>query len=328
MIAGEYAVLRPTGSCLAVAVGEVVEVRVDPTASPPSAKLTVADEVVRLDLPDSGIADGAAHRPRRPHGIGGLATIAEEALRRVGADGSRGPRGSITLTVVGGRLGGQKTGVGTSAAVAVAAVEAAALLWRTTETRAPLEAASRIDAALGAHISGQDGQGSGYDIVTISLGGVVAWQRGETPRSMPWPNGLFGVALFTGKQDDTREALRRGVDPQSAEVTAIAAATDALRDDWQHAAPATLLDRLRDCEAAAEALAGEYQHLRPQAVRTATDFIKSWRAIARTSGAGGGDCVLALGEDAERISALARGWQARGGAVVAELPAGVATRGR
>ncbi len=300
MLAGEYAVLRPHGIALAVAVGEVV--RSTLTAGAPHVTMHAFDQTFDLP-PDERVAPG-------------LLGFAARALAWL--EMHNGIRLTSHLTLhVNGAIGGAKVGLGTSAAVTVATLRA--VLENAGVRWSPARVA---DAARQIHGAGQ-GAGSGYDVTTIAMGGCVAYQRTpDRAHHLPWPRGLFGLALFSGAPAPTQAALDKPP-IQAAHLDAIDRAARDLLIAWPKSVP-EILAALRSCDAAFLAAAADDPDLVPSHVVALRAQIEAHGCTPRASGAGGGDCVLAFSSSAEAIATLADDWQRGGGHVVAHLPTRIA----
>lgn len=309
MIAGEYAVLRPDGLAVAVAVGRVVQVCLRPSPAP---LLTLH----AFDRQWQAAAEDLAATPQLHHG---LQQVAAQALRWLRDTQGLSLTEDLRLDVH-GAVGGQKVGLGTSAAVTVACVRAVLV---SAGLPAPSERVAAWSRAI--HAQSQGSLGSGYDVTTIAYGGAIAYRR-QPDRAQPlgWPSDLYAAALFTGVAAPTRPALDR---------TLPAAALDGIRDAAVrlHAAWASggsaVVAAASDCEVALEAAAGACPDLLPEAVRGLRDHITGHGCTARTSGAGGGDCVLALSSDPASLDRTVTAWQARGGHVAARMPSDLAPSG-
>lgn len=297
MLAGEYAVLRPHGVCLAVAVGEVVRA----VWGPGQTGVTLHAFGQKLPLSTTGLPGYAA-----------------QAIAWLEARGVGMPNAHLTLHVA-GAVGAAKVGLGTSAAVTVATLrallEARGLLWSAAEVSA---------AAREIHGTGQ-GAGSGYDVTAIAHGGVTAYSRTpDTATPLTWPTGLYGAALFSGQPAATGPALQKAP-LTSAHLDAIGQAARQLVDAWT-CEPGDILEALATCDAAYLAAASVDPSLVPPAVAQTRQAIADGGCVARGSGAGGGDCVLAFTDDPQRIAWLCTHWTNAGHVVVARLPADIAPR--
>ncbi len=295
MLAGEYAVLFADGSCVAAAVGEIAHARWTPGER---AALTLdAFDAVRTwpwaEVPQDGM-------------MRFVCTAVSEAL----AHASAGPKaalqtlGALHVQVAGQRKG-LKLGLGSSAATTVATLRAT--LRGVGQPLPPGDLARLADRV---HKACQDGAGSGYDVHTIAHGGCVHFDgpaRVATP--LRWPAGLFGAALYTGRPASTVAALRRGIGPATPGVAAIRAAAEELVAAWRSGDVPRVLAAATACEAAFDTLAEHHDWLVPEALAQTRQHIRDHGAVARTSGAGGGDCVLALSDDPTVIDALVETWQ-------------------
>ena len=300
MLAGEYAVLRPHGLCVAVAVGEVV--RATWTPGPAQLVMRAFAQVMPVDVAAES-ADG-------------LPGYVVGALRWLRAHHLPFPDQTLTLDVQ-GAVGGSKVGLGTSAAVTVATLgavlDAHGCAWTPDEVAA---------AAREIHGTGQ-GAGSGYDVTTIAHGGCVQYERSpDRAAARPWPVGLHGAALFSGQSAATAPALQKA--PMSTRhLDAIDAAARGLADAWTGPV-AGILAALATCDAAYVAAAVDDPALVPPAIVHTRAAITAAGCVPRGSGAGGGDCVLAFSDDPGRIATLCNDWIAQGNTVVARLPADLA----
>ena len=278
MFAGEYSVVDGSAPSLAVAVDGRVTVSVTPggerwRVTSPSMEL---DEAPVGDVPvvDAAVAD-CSGLPQ-----GGLVSISTELP--VGA------------------------GLGSSAALCVAAVGALRAL-------AGLDAPT-VEDVVRVHRAAQGGVGSGYDVATCLLGGVVRFELvHDEPKAerLAWPQGLAYAVLTSGLKASTvalvervrawREAkgdeAERWVVPMGARAREVAEAF-ALGES-----PA-ILDAVANAEEALVAMdrAGAIG-LMPRTHAELKAAVEDAGAYARTSGAGGGDCVWALSPDPAVIAA-------------------------
>ena len=296
MLAGEYAVLRPHGVALAVAVGEVVRSSLTPGA--PRVTMHAFEQTFELPA-DERIAPG-------------LLGFAARTLAWAESHHGIQLRAHLTLHVT-GAIGGAKVGLGTSAAVTVATLRAV-----VQSAGAHWSAARIAEAARQIHGAGQ-GAGSGYDVTTIAFGGCVAYQRTpDRAHHLLWPRGLVGLALFSGAPAPTQAALNK---PPVAthHLDAIDDAARALIAAWSEPVPA-ILARLHACDDAFLAAAADDPDLLPPEILSVRARIAAHVCVARASGAGGGDCVLAFADDIDAVRALAQDWERSGGHVVAQFP--------
>jgi phosphomevalonate kinase len=315
MLAGEYAVLRPGGRCLALAVGRLVEGMLGAASDRPTVTVRAFGKDVVFQ----------ALQPR-PEPLPGLPGFASAALDWLELHQHLALHHDLHLQV-GGDVEGRKVGLGTSAAVTVATLRAVL----ASQRRAGVEGASTSPTTVTAwgraiHAQGQGKRGSGYDVATISHGGVLAWQHEPAQAvHLAWPEGLHGAALFSGVPAATTSALAR--DPLSdADLDNIAGAATALLQVWSHGRPELILDALRSCERAFTGAAVHVADLDPAPLRDLRTLIQSTGCIARTSGAGGGDCVLALSDSPQTVQQAVTAWTAIGGRTVALLPHDLAPR--
>jgi phosphomevalonate kinase len=293
MLAGEYVVAAGRAPALAVATGLRATVTVRETVAAgwlvdaPALGLSAAQ---LADVPI--LSEVVALYPGLRHG-----------RIEVASDLGAGPR---------------KPGLGGSSAVCVAAA-------RATAAWAERPMASLADL-VAAHRRSQGGVGSGYDIAAALHGGVTLYQSSSLTAGPPsveplaWPEGLFAAVFFSGRSASTREQLERVSawrleDPESYEacIEPLAAETNDFIRIFRTGDVARILVQAAQLQ---EELAffdrvGDVGILPVGPVQLA-GAIEDAGAVARTAGAGGGDCMWALSDDPALIDAAARAASALG----------------
>jgi phosphomevalonate kinase len=309
-VTGEYAVLTGAPAVVA-AVDRYAHVRFDLT--PGDGPLVVESE-----------AEGRALTLARPLAgsiPGGDAGAVVAALRAVAS--RPGASGRVTVDSRAFLVGERKLGLGRSSATLAAAT--AALLGSATS-------ASVLTTALAANASFQDGLGSGADVAASVYGGVVEVTRGGvglqvTARQLP--AGLHLVAGWTGDSAHTTPLLARfAAATRTGQVralddlraTAVAAADAVARGDAAALAAAvdrsaTLLERLGE-ETGIAIVTPALARLVAAARRVG--------AAAKPSGAGAGDCGIALATSPAQAAAIRAAWQEEG---ILPLPIAIAPEG-
>jgi len=271
MVAGEYGIVYGGTASLAVTVGRRITVEVRSGGRGWS---------VRSE--SHGVLDGD------PSAV----PVVDKALAHV-----RGipPGGLISIE---SELGGpEKLGLGSSAALCVATVGALRRLAGSDE--------AAVDEVIMVHRAAQGGRGSGYDVAAALLGGATLYERsGDTARArrVPWPEGLHAAVFYTGHPASTvdlldRVAAWRAEDPEDmqAYLTPLAEESRELIDAWLAGDVPRLLTAMAQVQEELDAFdrAGEigiYGGGQMQLLAALEDA----GAVARTSGAGGGDCVWAF----------------------------------
>jgi phosphomevalonate kinase len=193
--------------------------------------------------------------------------------------------------------GAQKLGLGSSAAVTVAAT---ALALGSVDDREQLFA-----IASAAHVRAQAGVGSGADIAASVHGGVISYTFQRVVR-LSWPRGVTLVAFFTGASANTRELVAAVKDARAGRRAAVDAALAAIgaaslaagNACAQHSpevaatgllAAMTLASLATDQLAAASGVA-----LVPTSVHEVRAVAARLGGTAKTTGAGGGDVAIAV----------------------------------
>ena len=281
-VSGEYAVLSGAPA-IACAVSRYVRVRVldgGAQEAEEAARWREAGE----DLILGGSASGAA--PRRRLEIDSQALYA---------------------------IDGAKYGLGSSAAVA-AAVTGALLA-----SRGSLPAISeQLRVATALHRARQGVGGSGVDVAASLYGGVVAVTAGRVER-LDWPRGLVCAVLSSGRPAHTgsaverfRAAMKGGSRELRGALNRLEAEAETVKRAWRSGARAAL-KALERYAAAWQALdrAGELGvYSAPH--RELLGLARASDCFYKPSGAGGGDCGLALARDRASIDSMRRSAAAKG----------------
>ena len=307
-LTGEWAVLVGAPAIVA-AVDRRVTVRVTPTVETSLVVDSRAEGLQRT------ISDRTASLP------GGDAGAVASAWQAMAGGGAQVIVDSSTFLI-----GERKLGLGRSAAVIAAATAAFRRL-----AGEPLDPTALRRAALAANARFQAGRGSGGDIAAVVHGGVVEVRRGADDLAVATrhlPAGLHLVAGWTGDSAHTTPLLAQF---EAAVATRPAALSD-LCDTAEAGADALARDHADDfCRAidrAARALArlGDDLDLPiyTPALQRLVAVAERVGAVAKPSGAGGGDCGIALATSAAQAAAVRIAWQEAG---IVPLPIAIAPEG-
>jgi len=302
-VTGEYAVLAGAPALLAaVDRRALVHIALEPGAGALEAE-SLAEGTRRV-----------IHDPEREPLGGGDAGAVLAALRivRAAAPSLAAMRAQVVVDTRTFLVDGEKLGLGRSAATVTAAV-AAFLAGVGRHDRGEI-----LEAALAAHALFQDGRGSGADVAAAARGGVLEFRRdgarvAVTTRALP--RGLHLLVGWSGEGGATDPMLRRFAagtgEPRSLrELSAVAerAAAAVERGDGAAlldavASTADLLARLGD-EVGIPIVTPALARLVAAARRVG--------AAAKPSGAGGGDCGIALATSEAQADAVRAAWRAEG----------------
>lgn len=291
------------------------------TASAPG-KLLLAGEYAVLDGATAVVIAvdrraTARRAPRQPSPF--LDALAAQLARRFGVEHpcAHAATADIAVDTAEFSRGGQKLGLGSSAAATVAA---AALALAAADPAAAADAPDRdqiFELAFAAHgdAQGQRGsRGSGADIAAATYGGVLTYRTrpdtdarnagaasGGCDRAiLPVPRSITLLPFFTGHSADTVTMVARVHAARTAGATArsleaIAAASLALALALQRDDASEILRAIRDGGAALAALGEAAGHdLETAAVRAARTALARFGGAAKTTGAGGGDLAIAV----------------------------------
>jgi phosphomevalonate kinase len=324
-LAGEYAVLDGAPAVVA-AVDRHVEVRLT---------LRPGERLTRIHAPGhSEPLDFASERfEDAPPELRFAVAAIDEGRRRLPELGEGGLDLEIHSGLEGGATAGQKIGLGGSAAVSTAIAAALFAAARGGAAGSPDEV---FATAFTAHRSAQSGIGSGADVAASVYGGLLLFE--PRPEALPRVTKLTGppetelLVAWSGRSAATGPLVRhylgleRGSRPRSAgeaggprdlfvaasrsSVAAIAAGLRAGRVDVRAVNDnGETLERLgRD--AGLPLLTPDLERI--------VSIARAAGAGAKISGAGGGDCAIALTAD-PRIAARVRAAWRDVGIVVLDL---------
>ena len=304
-LTGEYAVLRGAPALVA-AVDRHAEVSVRLEAGPGPLvveSLTDGQRYV-MDDPDAEELTGGD--------LGAI--LAALRVARAWAPELARMRADVTVDARPFLVDGKKLGLGRSAASVTAAV---AGFLAGADHRDPAEV---CEAAIAAHALFQEGHGSGADVAAAARGGVVEFRRSAGQLAIAArqvPPGLHLVVGWTGVSVPTDPLLKRftayaarheppalgALCAVAERAAAAAAASDASGFGEAVAETAKLLARL-----------GEETGIpivTPPLVRL-VDAAQRLGAVAKPSGAGGGDCGIAFATSPEQADAVRAAWRAEG----------------
>jgi phosphomevalonate kinase len=337
MVAGEYAVLEPHAPSVVVAVDRFIQADI---ALAPENKLTLSNfklEDIAFRLQDGQLCFESSDT--RLRFVGEALGVSLLYLREMGR-----PIRPFHITLK-SRLedaSGRKFGLGGSAAAVVVTVAAVLNLLGATLGIPPAQKLIFKLAAI-AHLRAQ-GSGSGADVAASTYGGWLGYTsyhaewlqaRLKTPESLsalldsPWPflsvvpispvpRGLCLQVGWTGEPVSTAELIKRvralranfpGAYGHFLEESRLAVRH--LVAGLESANPGRALAGLERNRQALQAL-GE-----TAGVEIETPALKELHCLAeryggggKPSGAGGGDCGIALMFDDERLEALQAAWKA------------------
>jgi phosphomevalonate kinase len=281
ILTGEYAVLDGAPALVTAVDRRAVATRDNVRGSSPFL-LAVAQEIANR----RGIADPAA-----------------QAALEIAVDSSAFYDGH-----------GTKLGLGSSAAVTVAATACA------LSANGPIDRAEVLAIASAAHGNAQGlrgTRGSGADIAAAVHGGTIAFTIEGTCKKLPWPASVALVPFFTGAAADTVTLVAQIAAAREARRTEVDAALIAIGDASRAACGALSAPR----ELAGAALVAALSlaaigidrlavvtgvDLVPTCVTTARSALTRLGGTAKTTGAGGGDVGVAVVPVATDVTEVGR----------------------
>lgn len=287
MLLGEYAVLRGAPA-IVTATAERARVQLVPAT----------DGCWTIACPGF---DAAQHRfedlndPRLAQALPLLSAVLQET-------GGIPSGGQLTLDTRAFVRDGHKLGLGSSAALA------AALLWALKARQA-----DHFPAALAAHRRFQNGRGSGIDVAASVDGGTLIFEAGKaepTRTPVPWP--LSGLWVWSGRPASTTDRLQRlehfgREHPQQLDehMAVLRRCCENATAAVKTGAVAALTDALENFRGQLEGLDNDAGlAVWTPAHRRIQQEAEQFGVFYKTSGAGGGDCGIALHQERDRLAAL------------------------
>ena len=202
---------------------------------------------------------------------------------------------------------GQKLGLGSSAAAAVAAIGAT---WDALGQ--PFEPAALFPIALNAHRAAQGGRGSGGDVAAAVLGGVVAYGGPQSVRGLDDKLPAELVVFRAGDPAATVHFLHsverleaRNPEEHARNVKPIAEAAAGFIEAYEAGDRRGLIDAVAAAHEALDALgsAADVPIVTP-ALQTAAALARGCGGAAKGSGAGGGDVGVGFFPDSDAADAF------------------------
>ncbi len=293
MLSGEYAVLHG-GPAILACVNRFVTVSVAPRDADAS-QLTLrgfADLDVEFTMADGQPVFGDLAEP------GDVALVRQLLI-------AYPPTQPVEMCVDSRPMfdAGRKLGLGSSAAVAVAAGNALAAFSGQ---------AASLDGLLTAHLRFQGGHGSGADVVAVARGGLLAFHPSVHPapgiEALDWPTNLLAQPVACPGSAATVSRVHRfnywfAQDSSSKTMVGnLKALAGQIANVWHQGDAAAIIDRMQafaehmlvlDRAAALDYMAGGHQQLSEIAVDAGV--------LYKPCGAGGGDFGVAFALDAEPL---------------------------
>lgn len=345
VLAGEYAVLSPGGRAVVAALDRSLAVTLAARADQlvgigqrSSSEPATVLPLQALSSHDGGQVDCGVDRLRfvREALVFAYDYVEALGLERRGVD--LGFDASEALH------GGCSMGLGLSAAIVVGTVSAVLAVHGLTP-QASLGREVLLRLALAAHDRAQGGLGSGVDVAVSCCGDLLhyqpcerAWWQSAARRQMPvlelvrcswpglrvdrlrWPRGLALLAGYTGTASLTAPLIEhyqtwRGQDNCGAEHFSrrSLAGVDGLVGALEQGHGAEVLNAVVLAQDALDGLqvAAGMEIVTP-ILRRAIATAKRCGAAAKVSGAGGGDCCIAVVEGESKREQLASAWTLEG----------------
>lgn len=305
---GEYAVL---GGCPAVVAAVNRHVEVSVTPRPKQASVRIRSEELNAQVEFPIAQPPALHGPLR------FAIAALNATsKRLSALTKMGLEIAIASTLV-EPDSHVKPGLGGSAAVTVAMVAGLAAC-----AGEPLSRNELFALAYSAHRLGQNGIGSGADVAASCYGGVVAMQvqGDQTPsiQRLTLPTDTSLLVGWTGEASSTTNLVQRYLaagNGHASHRADFAAESRACVDVFIESLLLRLIS-MTAINSAGEALIAMGKNLDlPISTPRLIELVRIARACgaaAKLSGAGGGDCGIALTQSHDIAERVRADWQAAG----------------
>lgn len=277
---GEYAVLDGAPA-MVMAVNRIARCRIEPRTTDWRCQ---ASGFIGVEAIASKAALTAGELPHES-----VARVAAAVVRQL----PQAPEGAnVLLDTSEFYRAGRKLGIGSSAAICVAAYSAIATLSGVEPS---------YPDALACHRNLQGSGGSGIDVASAYFGGLQRFQDGSiTPQTLS--DGLLMRFIWTGKPAITTDHLSRfqawAAQRDTSALATLSAASEALFEQTTIAALQHYVDCLQALDNAAKLGIYDSSH-------TYLDTLANGHQVVyKPCGAGGGDIGVAFSDDAERLRAF------------------------
>jgi len=219
---------------------------------------------------------------------------------------------------------GSKRGYGSSASVVVAVTGGLYAAHHGTLSQNDV-----LKSALAAHRAAQGGMGSGTDVATSVVGDLVHWRpaliagahaEAVEACAVAWPEGLHMIAGYSGASASTQghlQALKaRAQENETAlvdELRSLGQTAEHLIGAFRHAAVNDILEGVSGCHRALDKWDKKHGFgIMTPAIQEMVRIAESLQVVAKVSGAGGGDSILAFSDDPSRLNSLVEQWTSAG----------------
>lgn len=287
VLSGEYAVLDGAlGIAMALDRRAVVRSRTIDSDHSEFASPAFTEQVGKCDIRTSPIrwAGGAKEY-----------SLVDAVLRRMRVASQSNVSMRLDTSAFVDAATGQKLGIGSSAALCVALVQA-------LNGEADLEG-----IALLAHRDFQSGIGSGIDIACSVQGGLIRFSMQEADTmSLQWPEGLVYRVLWSGTAADTRQKIARlnstAVRGEFPSRQRLGEASNEMAACWQSLDTTAVLAGYVEYLSALAAFDEDYAlDIFAAGHRELAHAAQDMGLIYKPCGAGGGDVGILLGDDNEQL---------------------------
>ena len=223
---------------------------------------------------------------------------------------------SMRLDTTDFHVGGDKLGLGSSAALIVALV-AALVAALSAAAGSPEEGTGRSvrSLALSAHRRLQRGRGSGIDVATSIAGGLIRYTADDAVAGpLDWPEGLHAAVLWSGVEARTTKKLAHlaAASPHSSRP-ALKEAAVRVAAAWQTGDAGAVLAALPAWSTALAAFSDAYGlDVFAAGHAELIALARQQGLVYKPCGAGGGDVGVALGTEAAAVDEFAHSAVLRG----------------
>ena len=214
----------------------------------------------------------------------------------------------VSLTSSGFRIGKNKLGLGSSAAVAAGAVGA---LFELGGLPIVDHRSEILEVAKAGHFASQGGKGSGADVAAAVLGGTIVYRMAQPPVPVSI-EGLFISVIWSGRSVSTAEMIAKIHEFQQnspvryrARMSCLKTGADAMADAFVRHDLDGIVNGARDYAAAMDALGTAAEvAIVTKPHRCLINMAEDLGGAAKPSGAGGGDIAVAFFTDPDAMDAF------------------------
>jgi len=308
MLSGEWAVLEGH-PCLALAVDVRMKIKIES-----SSQITIHSPEFGLD--DLALGSDKASSEIKKH-LPFIEAPINEALKYLKGQSIEAKPFRLEVLENIPLIENEKIGFGSSAALVVSIVAAVLQFHGLAIDSIPEKI---FQLAQAAHFAAQGKQGSGFDIAASVFGGLFKYQKPDKIQSLTWPENFHLLVGYVGYSASTRELVEKMKSCRENDANNYQAIMKKIGATVLDVENCLAQNNFSDFKKNIKANRNLLQQLtklsgmslETKELKALADIAESHGAVAKFSGAGGGDIGLAVTDDKQVIKKIKSDWEKAG----------------